>query len=70
MGFFHLVGRTVSRPKPVLLLILDGWGHRDSADHNAMAQAELPNWDRLLRQCPHSLVDTHGEKVGLPEGQN
>ena len=69
MGFFHLVGRNVSRPKPVLLLILDGWGHRDSADHNAMAQAELPNWDRLLRQCPHSLVDTHGEKVGLPEGQ-
>lgn len=61
--------RTVSRPKPVLLLILDGWGHRESADHNAMAMADLPNWQRLLAECPHSLVDTHGEKVGLPPGQ-
>ena len=59
----------VSRPKPVLLLILDGWGHREASEHNALAQAELPNWRKLLADCPHTLVDTHGEKVGLPRGQ-
>ena len=59
----------MSRPKPVLLLILDGWGHRECGDHNAMAMASLPNWRQLLAECPHSLVDTHGEKVGLPQGQ-
>ncbi len=62
------------RPKPVLLLILDGWGHReeragdDQAD-NAIAQADLPNWRRLLADCPHTLVHTEGKFVGLPEGQ-
>lgn len=59
----------MSRPKPVLLLILDGWGHRDSSDHNAMAMADLPNWRGLLAEFPHSLVATHGEAVGLPAGQ-
>ncbi|HET6631847.1 MAG TPA: 2,3-bisphosphoglycerate-independent phosphoglycerate mutase [Rhodanobacteraceae bacterium] len=59
----------MSRPKPMLLLILDGWGHRDEREDNAMAQAELPNWRRLLAECPHTLVDTHGEHVGLPAGQ-
>jgi 2,3-bisphosphoglycerate-independent phosphoglycerate mutase len=59
----------VTRPKPILLLILDGWGHRDEAAHNAIAQARAPNWRRLLAECPHTLVDTHGEYVGLPDGQ-
>lgn len=57
------------RPKPVLLLILDGWGHREETTDNAVAQADLPNWRRLLATCPHTLVDTHGEHVGLPDGQ-
>ncbi len=57
------------RPKPVLLLILDGWGHRDEPAHNAIAQAHLPNWRRLLAGHPHALVDTHGLAVGLPDGQ-
>ena len=62
------------RPKPVLLLILDGWGHRearvgdDQAD-NAIAQANAPNWRRLLADCPHTLVHTEGKFVGLPDGQ-
>ena len=62
------------RPKPVLLLILDGWGHREAphglefAD-NAIAQANLPNWHRLLADCPHTLVHTEGKFVGLPDGQ-
>jgi len=59
----------VSRPKPVLLLILDGWGHRDDPSDNAVAQAELPNWNALLRDCPHTLVHTSGLRVGLPDGQ-
>ncbi|HSN00933.1 MAG TPA: 2,3-bisphosphoglycerate-independent phosphoglycerate mutase [Rudaea sp.] len=59
----------MSRPKPVLLLILDGWGHRDECDNNAIAQAHAPNWRRLLATCPHTLVQTHGQHVGLPDGQ-
>ena len=59
----------MSRPRPVLLLILDGWGHRDDPEHNAIAQAELPNWRGLLAKYPHTLVQTHGEHVGLPPGQ-
>ncbi len=59
----------MSRPKPVLLLILDGWGHREETAHNAIAQARLPNWRRLLAGYPHALVDTHGLSVGLPDGQ-
>jgi 2,3-bisphosphoglycerate-independent phosphoglycerate mutase len=55
----------------VLLLILDGWGHREGGDQsdNAIAQANLPNWRRLLADCPHTLVHTEGRFVGLPDGQ-
>ncbi|MEO6077091.1 MAG: 2,3-bisphosphoglycerate-independent phosphoglycerate mutase [Dokdonella sp.] len=59
----------MSRPRPVLLLILDGWGHRDDPSHNPIAQADLPNWRGLLAKYPHTLVQTHGEYVGLPPGQ-
>jgi 2,3-bisphosphoglycerate-independent phosphoglycerate mutase len=59
----------MSRPKPVLLLILDGWGHREEAADNAIAQAHLPNWHRLLADCPHTLIHTSGMHVGLPDGQ-
>jgi 2,3-bisphosphoglycerate-independent phosphoglycerate mutase len=59
----------VTQPKPILLLILDGWGYRAETAHNAIAQANCPNWRRLLAEYPHTLVDTHGEYVGLPEGQ-
>ena len=56
-------------PPPVLLLILDGWGHRDQSDHNAIAQAHTPVWDSLLQRYPHTLIHTSGMKVGLPDGQ-
>ena len=59
----------MARPKPVLLLILDGWGHRDDPHDNAIAQANLPNWHRLMAECPHTLVETHGHSVGLPADQ-
>jgi 2,3-bisphosphoglycerate-independent phosphoglycerate mutase len=59
----------VSRPKPLLLLILDGWGHRVETADNAIALADIPNWRRLLAECPHTLVHTEGRYVGLPDGQ-
>ena len=57
------------RPKPLMLLILDGWGHREEVADNAIAQAVLPNWRGLLRDFPHTLVHTEGRHVGLPDGQ-
>jgi 2,3-bisphosphoglycerate-independent phosphoglycerate mutase len=54
---------------PVLLLILDGWGHRENPANNAIAQANTPVWDRLLKEYPHTLIHTSGMKVGLPDGQ-
>ena len=59
----------IARPKPVVLLILDGWGHRDDPADNALAQARLPHWQALLRTCPHTLIHTEGRHVGLPDGQ-
>ncbi len=58
-----------ARPKPVVLLILDGWGHRDDPADNALAQAQLPNWRRLWADNPHTLIHTEGRHVGLPDGQ-
>ena len=59
----------VRTPKPVMLMILDGWGHREDPTDNALAQANLPHWRRLLAECPHTLIHTSGLRVGLPEGQ-
>ena len=56
-------------PRPVVLCILDGWGHREERADNAIAQATLPNWRRFLGQYPHSLLFTSGLEVGLPNGQ-
>jgi len=56
-------------PKPLLLIILDGWGHNPSTHGNAIAQARKPTWDRLLREFPSTLIHTSGPYVGLPEGQ-
>ena len=55
--------------KPTLLLILDGWGHRDDASFNAIKMADTPVWDELLETRPNTLIHTSGLKVGLPEGQ-
>jgi 2,3-bisphosphoglycerate-independent phosphoglycerate mutase len=57
------------RPKPVVLLILDGWGHREATEDNAVALADLPNWRRLHETHPHTLIHTEGRHVGLPDGQ-
>ncbi len=60
---------TDSRPKPVVLCILDGWGHRDVAENNAILQADTPVFDRLSATGPRALLETSGDDVGLPRGQ-
>jgi 2,3-bisphosphoglycerate-independent phosphoglycerate mutase len=55
--------------RPVLLVILDGFGINSSIEHNAVALAKTPNFDRLFADYPHTQIDTSGSAVGLPEGQ-
>jgi 2,3-bisphosphoglycerate-independent phosphoglycerate mutase len=59
----------MSRPKPVALIILDGFGLRDIVQGNAVAQANKPNYDRYMAAYPHTTLTACGEAVGLPEGQ-
>ncbi|HJS98668.1 MAG TPA: 2,3-bisphosphoglycerate-independent phosphoglycerate mutase [Terriglobales bacterium] len=58
-----------NRPKPLILVILDGWGYRAETKANAIALARKPTYDRLLREYPNTLIHTSGRYVGLPEGQ-
>src|SRR5919205_3585314 len=55
--------------RPVMLVILDGWGWRDDPADNAVRQARTPTFDRLWTTCPHAFLRTSGKYVGLPEGQ-
>ncbi|MFD0680005.1 MULTISPECIES: 2,3-bisphosphoglycerate-independent phosphoglycerate mutase [unclassified Paenibacillus] len=59
----------MSRPKPVALIILDGFGLRGEITGNAVAQANKPNYDRYWNEYPHTTLVACGEAVGLPEGQ-
>ena len=54
---------------PAVLVILDGWGHREAQDCNAIAAANTPNIDSLASAYPSTLISTSGKAVGLPEGQ-
>jgi phosphoglycerate mutase (EC 5.4.2.1) len=55
--------------KPVMLMILDGFGITDKVDGNAIAAANKPNYDRLFAQYPHTELGASGMDVGLPRGQ-
>lgn len=55
--------------KPVVLIILDGWGHREEKKNNAIAEANTPFFDHLWSSYPHSLLEASGLYVGLPDGQ-
>ena len=55
--------------RPVVLCILDGWGHREAADNNAIKLGRTPIFDRLWQQAPHALLRTSAGDVGLPDGQ-
>ncbi|MEQ6889672.1 2,3-bisphosphoglycerate-independent phosphoglycerate mutase [Halomonas sp. CS7] len=56
-------------PRPVALIILDGYGHNESPTDNAVLAARTPVMDRLWQEQPHSLIHTDGRYVGLPDGQ-
>ena len=58
-----------SAPRPVLLCILDGWGHRTDLSNNAILGARTPNFDQLVKTCPQGLIDASESFVGLPKGQ-
>ncbi len=57
------------RPRPFVLIIMDGWGINPRTEGNGIALARTPNIDKLAREWPHTAVKTSGEAVGLPEGQ-
>ena len=59
----------MQKRRPVMLVILDGWGWRDDAADNAVRQAKTPTFDRLWQTGPHGLLHTSGKDVGLPGGQ-
>src|SRR3989449_8646500 len=57
------------RPRPFVLIVMDGWGINPRKEGNAIAMARTPNIDKLAREWPHTAVRTSGLAVGLPEGQ-
>ena len=59
----------MARPKPLILIILDGWGYSPKKEANAIAMARKPTYDRFLREYPNTLIHTSGKYVGLPNGQ-
>jgi len=70
----YMIGALITRvihmtPRPILLLVLDGWGCRATAQHNAIAAAQTPTWNKLLAECPQTTLSASGLDVGLPENQ-
>jgi len=59
----------ISRPRPVVLCILDGWGERADAADNAITRAKTPVWHLLTARWPHSHLNASEHYVGLPDGQ-
>jgi len=55
--------------KPLLLIVLDGWGYTDASSTNAITEANIPVWNKLWETCPHTLLSASGLDVGLPPGQ-
>ncbi len=60
---------TVAGKHPLALIIMDGYGYRESDAGNAIHTAKTPNMDKFLRQCPHTVIGASGMDVGLPNGQ-
>ena len=55
--------------KPLVLVIMDGWGYSTKQEYNAVAAAKTPNLDRLARDYTSTLISGSGLDVGLPDGQ-
>ena len=58
-----------TRKSPLVLMILDGWGYKESPEFNAIHHAKTPVLDRLNQQYPNTLISGSGLDVGLPDGQ-
>ena len=56
-------------PKPLMLIVMDGWGYRTDPQYNAIAAARKPNWDDLWARYPHTLIRASEAAVGLPAAQ-
>src|SRR5436190_24393587 len=59
----------IQKRRPVMLVILDGWGCREEAADNAVRQARTPTFSGLWSSCPHAILSASGGDVGLPDGQ-
>ena len=55
--------------RPLILIVLDGWGINQRKEGNAQALARMPFVEKIFREFPHSRLETSGLSVGLPEGQ-
>jgi 2,3-bisphosphoglycerate-independent phosphoglycerate mutase len=76
IGVYSLIGWIfeatlimTSRPRPVVLCILDGWGERAGGADNAIERAKTPVWHELMARWPHAHLDASEHYVGLPDGQ-
>ena len=58
-----------TRPRPMALIILDGWGYSEKVEYNSILAANTPVWDKLWERYPHTLIRTSGAAVGLPADQ-
>src|SRR5215470_7605662 len=59
----------MQKRRPVMLVVLDGWGWREDSADNAIRQARTPTFDKLWNAGPHAFLRTSGRDVGLPPGQ-
>jgi len=58
-----------SSPKPLVLIVMDGWGYSEKTQNNAIASARKPTWDSLWARYPHALIEASETSVGLPTHQ-
>ncbi len=63
------VSKSKGKVAPVVLAILDGWGHSEETNHNSIKQASTPVMDALWHAYPHTLIEASGADVGLPDNQ-
>ena len=59
----------IQTPKPLVLIVMDGWGYRENPEHNAIAKARKPTWDFFWQNFPHTLIQASEAAVGLPSSQ-
>jgi len=57
-----------NQPGPLALIVIDGWGYSAAREGNAIALASTPYYDELTENYPHTLLEAHGSRVGLPAG--